>query len=85
MTQKVQSMVRINKDNYEYFRPLHDQIDGDMYWNSDRIYNDIDNWVIFVNFKDNEPAGAVYYTDIKDGWFEIFGIDLKNGVNNPEQ
>jgi len=76
-------MVSVTKENYELFRKLHTQAEGDMYWNSDRIYADIENWVIFVKVKNNEPIGCVYYMDADDGWFEIFGIDLKDGIFNP--
>lgn len=70
------NLIRIDKENYERFQVLHDQIEGDMYWNSERILEDLDNWVIFVREKDGKPQGAVYYMDASDGWFEIFGIDL---------
>lgn len=69
-------LIRIGKENYESFKLLHDQIEGDMYWNSERIFEDLDNWVIFAREEGGKPQGAVYYMDAADGWFEIFGIDL---------
>ena len=77
------SIVRIRKENYTIFRRLHSQIEGDMYWNSERIYDDLDNWTIYVKEKDGKPQGAVYYTDVNDGWFEIFGIDIDQGIYDP--
>lgn len=73
-------VVRITRENYESFRVLHSSVEGDMYWNSDRIYADIDNWMILVRLRNGEPAGSVYYITDDDGWFEIFGIDLIDGV-----
>lgn len=74
------SVTRITKENYEYYRTLHSKVEGEMYWNSDRIYADIDNWIIFVKLQNGETVGSVYYLTDDDGWFEIFGIDLKDNV-----
>lgn len=77
-------LIRIGKENYDSFNVLHKQIEGDVYWNSERIFADLDNWVIFVKERDGKPQGAVYYMDALDGWFEIFGIDLNNNEYHPE-
>lgn len=77
-------LIRIGKENYDSFNVLHKQIEGDIYWNSERIFADLDNWVIFVKERDGKPQGAVYYMDALDGWFEIFGIDLNNNEYHPE-
>ncbi len=76
-------MIRIDRENYEDFRFLHSQIEGDMYWNTERILKDLDHWTIFVKKKDGRPQGAVYYTDADDGWFEIFGIDIDQDAFDP--
>ncbi len=73
-------IVRITKDNYTLFKVLHHKKDTDLYWNSDRIFEDIENWSIFVKMQDNEPLGSIYYKIIGEGWFEIFGIDLKDNI-----
>ncbi len=78
------TLIRINKENYDSFKILHNQIEGDMYWNSERIFADLDNWVIFVKESDGKPQGAVYYMDADDEWFEIFGIDLNNNEYHAE-
>ena len=74
------SVVRVTKENYKYFRALHNNIEGDMYWDSDRIYEDIDNWIIFADIRDNQAAGCVYFMAADNGWFEIFGIDMKDNT-----
>lgn len=78
------SVVRVTKENYGYFRALHQRADGDMYWNSERIYADIDHWVIFVKICDGEAVGSIYYRAAGDGWFEIFGMDRKEDAFDPE-
>lgn len=72
-------IIAIDKDNFESFRKLHDQIDGDMYWNSERMFEALENWRIFVREEAGEPQGAVYYTTAKGDWYEIFGIDINKG------
>ncbi len=77
-------IIQIDKENYDSFRIIHNQIEGDMYWNSDRIFEDLDNWVILVKKEDGKPQGAVYYTNADDGWYEIFGIDTDCEKDDPE-
>ena len=77
------TIVHIGTENYQSFQSLHSQIEGDMYWNSERIRKDLDNWFILVKEKDGRPLGAAYYTDVKDGWFELFGIDIDGGLFDP--
>ena len=72
-------IIAIDKDNFESFRKLHDQIEGDMYWNSERMFEALENWRIFVREEAGEPQGAVYYTTAKGDWYEIFGIDINKG------
>lgn len=74
-------LIRIEKGNYEKFESLHRQTEG--YWNSERILADLDNWIILVKEKDGEPQGAVYYSAVDDGWFEIYGIDVDQDAYDP--
>lgn len=77
-------VIRITRDNFEYFRKLHCTVENGMYWNSDRIYEDIDRWNILVKLQDGESVGCVYYVAIRDDWFEIFGIDMKDNAFNAD-
>ncbi len=77
-------IIRITKENYRSFQILHSQIEGDMYWNSERILEDMENWTILVRQEDNKPQGAVYYRDLNDGWYEIFGIDIDQDKYRPD-
>ncbi len=76
-------IIHITKDNYEYFRLLHSKVEENMYWNSDRIYTDMDHWVILAKIHKGEAVGSVYFTTVGNDWFEIFGIDMKDGCWNP--
>ena len=76
--------VLIGRENYELFQALHSRTEGDMYWNSDRICGDLDHWRIFVREENGKALGAVYYMDEKDGWLEIFGIDVDGDARDEE-
>lgn len=75
-----EQIVRISQDNYALFCALHRIAEKEMYWNCERIRAELDNWVIFARLQDGETVGCVYYMIDDDGWFEIFGIDLKDDV-----
>ena len=77
------SIIRISEENYQSFQSLHGQIEGDMYWNSERIRKDLDQWGILVKEADGKAMGAAYYKDLDDGWFELFGIALDQDICDP--
>ncbi len=82
--QENEDVIRISKENYASFEKLHTLAAPDIYWNAERILADIENWIIFAMVRNGEVLGSVYCMDADDGWFEIFGIDLKENVWNPE-
>ena len=63
---------------------MHSQFEENMYWNSARIYEKLENWSIFLEEKDGEPRGAVYYTAAGDAWYEIFGVDMNRREYDPQ-
>lgn len=75
-TQPVDSgILKVDRKNFADFRKLHEPIEEDMYWNSDRLWEDLEHWEIFLYYRDQRPAGAIYYTD-EDVLVEIFGVDF---------
>lgn len=77
------NVVRITKENYSDFRKLHEPIEGSMYWNSDRLYEALEEWEIYVYFEDGEPAAAIYNRD-SQVLMHIYGVDYKNNVYQPK-
>ena len=49
---------RIAAENFEDFAAIHRQIQGDMYWNCDRVRSTLDDWAIFVT-GEGDAAGEV--------------------------
>lgn len=80
----IKDVVRINEDNYELFAELHDQIEGYMYWNSPRIYETLDRWIVFVKLEDGKPVGNVYFKAAVDGIYSIYGVDLLDNIFRPQ-
>lgn len=68
------SIKKITRDSYDDFRQLHSLIDHDMYWNSERLLEKIDNWNIYVYYQDGKPVGAIYFINLTL-MLEIFGLD----------
>lgn len=69
------TVVPVTRDNYRDFQSLHQPIEGDMYWNSQRLYADLDNWTIWLAYRGKTPAAAIYYTN-ESILTEIFGVDF---------
>lgn len=68
-------VMPVTRDNFEDFRCLHQPIEGDMYWNSERLFQALDQWDIWLSYQNETPAAAIYYRD-EDILTEIFGVDF---------
>lgn len=66
----------VTKENYEEFQKLHTSVALDMYWNAERIFNTLSDWVIFISHE-NEFSMAAIYTHFHPKLCEIYGIDKK--------
>lgn len=74
-------IVPVTRANYGPFRALHDR-NTDMYWSSERLLADIDDWAIYLYERGDAVAGAVYFRRDPD-LSEIFGVDFP-GEYDPE-
>ena len=61
---------------------IYDKFANDIYWNSDRIINNLDDWFIYVKVVNGNRQGAIYYINDSDGLYEIFGVDFVNNKYN---
>ena len=71
-------VIKVTQENFSDFRKLHERVQGDMYWNADRLYDAMDEWYIYLYCENTEPAAAIYCRDCGI-LMEIFGVDFKNG------
>lgn len=74
---------RVGADNFEDFAAIHRQIQGDMYWNCDRVRNTLDGWAIFVTGEE-ESAGEVLMTLDGGPHQEIFALEFADGKHHGE-
>lgn len=72
------NVVKVTRENYSDFRRIHERVQGDMYWNADRLYDAMEEWDIYLYFEDREPVAAIYCRDC-DILMEIYGVDFKDG------
>ncbi|MBR5128109.1 MAG: hypothetical protein IKU69_06735, partial [Roseburia sp.] len=67
-------LKKVTRENYSEFAKLHAHLDEEMYWNTARILEKLDDWHIYVNEPGDEAVGAIYYTYF-GSMMEIFGVD----------
>lgn len=68
-------IVRVTWENFADFRALHQPIEGTMYWNTERISEKLDEWIIWLYRWEDAPAAAIYYRDVGI-LAEVFGVDF---------
>lgn len=66
---------RVTAENFEDFAAVHSKIEGDMYWNCDRVRETLDNWAIFVT-GEGDAAGEVLMTDKGGEYQEIVALEF---------
>lgn len=74
----VRNVERISRQNFDKFRAVY-HADPETYWNSDRILEAIDDWVVFVYNQADTPIATVFSTG-DNGYFEIYGMEFADGV-----
>lgn len=72
-------IIQVTKENYGAFCELHRARDEEMYWNCQRIYEDLDRWHIYLLYRAGAAIGTIYYCFYEIGMMEIFGVDYADG------
>lgn len=75
-------IIQVTEENFPLFAELHSQFDSDMYWNSERLRQNLNQWMIFLYEKENVLQGAIYCAEGELA--EIFGVDFVDGIYRPE-
>ena len=78
----MEGIVQVTEENFPTFAELHSRFDSDMYWNSERLQQSLEQWMIYLYEKKNVLQGAIYC--IKGELAEIFGVDYADGTYSPE-
>lgn len=66
--------IKVMRENYSEFAALHKMSEEDMYWNSERMLEKLEEWNIYLLYKAGKVNGAIYFCSYGTS-MEIFGID----------
>ncbi|ERJ13241.1 hypothetical protein [Haloplasma contractile] len=58
-SQMKNKIVKIDETNYEDFATFHDYYAGDIYWNSSRIKEVMDKWLIYAFYSENKIKASI--------------------------
>ena len=72
--EKSDKLVKVTESNFSEFREIHNT-DSDTYWNSDRIYSTLSEWIIYMLYRDSVAVG---YVCARDG--EIFSLGYRDNT-----
>lgn len=67
---------QVTRVNFPAFQEIHD---NNRFWNSDRLFQNLDSWDLYLYSKDKRPMGTLFMTAVMSGG-EIFGVDYRDRV-----
>ena len=67
-------IVRVTESNFSEFRKLH-QTDPETYWNAERIFQALDEWLIYLLYREDTVAG---YICARNG--DVVGLGYRDNV-----
>jgi len=77
-------VVRVEAENFGEFRAIHSTLEGEMYWTSDRIFEKLDTWKIYLYYENEKAVGTIFFTGQGD-FLEIFGVEFSEGDYTQER
>lgn len=72
------AVERVGADNFQRFAAIHRRVEGEMYWNCERIQKSLDDWLIFVTGEGNS-ARELLLTNWGGDHQEIFSLGSADG------
>ena len=69
-----ENIIELDNSNVDEFFDLHNRLNADMYWNSDRLREVLDDWKIYLYILDGRINAYVLGTVFKDNSAEIFTL-----------
>ncbi|WP_425445877.1 GNAT family N-acetyltransferase [Dethiothermospora halolimnae] len=78
------SITKINHTNYPSFAKYHDSKANDIYWNSEQIKKDFNNWIIYSYWVDSQIKGSIAARKSKMDLneLEIFALFIDKDIAN---
>lgn len=69
---------KISRQNFDKFHTVY-RADSETYWNCERIFEMIDDWIIFIYNQADTPIATVFLTGDNE-YFEIYGVEFADGM-----
>lgn len=78
------SITKIDHTNYPSFAKYHDSKASDIYWNSNRIKGNFNNWIIYSYWSDSQIRGSIATKKSKmdPNELEIFALLIDKEIAN---
>lgn len=70
-------ITKIGRENFADFQVIY-KPGPDTYWTGERIFEQLEEWNIFVYYNGATPVGTIFFCG-DNGYYEIFGTDLADG------
>lgn len=70
-----ENVAEADARNFVDFRLIHSQVEGEMYWTCDRIFEKLDSWKIYLYYEGGKAIGTIFFTG-KGDYLEIFGVEF---------
>lgn len=74
--------VRLRDEDFNEFAVIHDQLNPEMYWSSERIGRDLSRWGIFILRSDNRIVGYILLSMWSPVQSEIYCIVASDKIQN---
>ena len=71
---EIAGIVKVTESNFSEFKKIH-QTDPDTYWSSERIFSTLNEWLIYLLYREDIAVG---YICARDG--EIFSIGYRDNI-----
>lgn len=65
----------LEKDRYYEYKTFHDKYNPNIYWTSERIFERLDLWKIYIIIENQKIVGSIFIK-VKDDKAEVFGISI---------
>ncbi|HIT34218.1 MAG TPA: hypothetical protein IAC31_06300 [Candidatus Faecousia intestinigallinarum] len=72
-------IISVTRENFPEFQALHTLYEEDMYWNSQRLYRDLERWDIRLYQESGNILGALLCREE-----EIFAVEYQGGIFREE-
>lgn len=69
-------VILLERDRYDEYAAFHDKHNPDMYWTSERIFDSLNIWKIYIIVEKQKIVGSIFIKLLKNDQAEIFGISI---------